>query len=713
MEANRPPSPEDNRELQDLIIKKDLRIDKLENEIAHLKAQLAIATGDTGLNEARRAYDGQHIEGPDIPSGSHEGLHQRHLELQRNYHDLQVQHARCDPFVKRAMTKYAAAKESARQWKAYVDMKLAKELAHGNAVIPFPTLPLDVSIEVDHAMASDDHDTTPKAVVPAIDDFANVLADHMASRSSSDLATHRAALPLRSSPPASDDHIPRVTSSQTTEGDENFVGDDFHLLVKQEPEDEPVVVSARTVKRRRSGSAVQMPPPRKIKRESQRPDGTGSAEKPFQLKSDEYSSPRRAGPRQVLRQETSDLDHLDGSLRTPRRRLHGTNVYDRAASEEATWPNALRGHGLLRKTSSSLSDGDLPDMRELMRTRVESATITTAAQQPSKAGCDAPITAVPPTVRPGSERAPLRHISPNVRSIRRTGRTRRGPYDDAAVKAGCLAEDGDEATSQVAAIERDDSASAIKSASAHRLGAMLSDDTPSRAPLHRRVVPPSRKSLSKKSPPPTSHPAIITTEHVAAAQHAPAQFRLPRGLVPAPPPVRPEEEPPRLRHPSALCTSDFRINPAYQDTSFAFADTIRGRETRRCLPNCTLPTCCGGQFLEMARAGALPPTAKSRSDLLEAYLGHDWEATMQGYDDAKRKETVLEARAHDFASKHGKHKEVFTRRASPPGYWNTGMPSTQEEEANREKARLIERERVEGMWREAMRGGGRWVFRDE
>nr|OQO22017.1 hypothetical protein B0A51_13223 [Rachicladosporium sp. CCFEE 5018] len=711
MGAERPPSPEDDRELRDLIIKKDLRIDKLENEIASLKAQLAIATGDRGRSEFLRANDGQVAEGPDALSINYKELHRRHFELQREHDELQVRHERCDHVVKQAMTKYAAAKESAKQWKAYINTKLAKDMAHDQALSPAPTLPLDVSIEVNNAVASNDHDTTPKAVVPAADDFVAVTGDHNTSRSSSDLAMYRAELPLRSSPPASDDHVPQVTSSQTTEGDENFVGDDHRVVVKQESEDEPVVVSARTVKRRRSGSAVQMPPPRKVKREQQRSDGAGSAEKPFQLKSDEYSPPRRAGPHQVLRQETSDLDHLDGLLRTPRRGLHGINAYDRAASEETTRPNALRGHGLLRKTSSSLPDGDLPDMHELMRTRVEATTMS-VAQQPSEAEDIAHLTAVPPGTRSGSERAPLRRISPNVRSMPRTGRIRRGAYDDAAVKAACLAEDGDETTSQVVMTEKGDSAPAINSASAHRLGAMLSDDTPSRLPVQRRLVPPNRKSLPKKSPPPTSHPPIIKTEH-SAVTPAPAQFRLPRGLVPAPPPVRPEEEPLRLSHPSTLSTSDFRINPAYQDTLFAFADTIRGRKTRRCLPNCTLPTCCGGQFIEMARAGALPPTSKSRSQLLEDYLGPNWEVTMQGYDDAKRKETVLEARAHDFASKHGKHKEVFTRRASPPGYWNTGMPSTQEEEANREKARVIERDRVEGMWREAVRGGGRWVFRDE
>jgi hypothetical protein len=41
------------------------------------------------------------------------------------------------------------------------------------------------------------------------------------------------------------------------------------------------------------------------------------------------------------------------------------------------------------------------------------------------------------------------------------------------------------------------------------------------------------------------------------------------------------------------------------------------------------------------------------------------------------------------------------------------MPSTQEELEDRREAEEMERMKTEGMWREAMRGGGRWLFRDE
>jgi len=50
---------------------------------------------------------------------------------------------------------------------------------------------------------------------------------------------------------------------------------------------------------------------------------------------------------------------------------------------------------------------------------------------------------------------------------------------------------------------------------------------------------------------------------------------------------------------------------------------------------------------------------------------------------------------------------------SPPGFWNADFPSTQEMEAEREEAAKREKQTVQDRYREAMRPGGRWLFRDE
>ena len=60
-----------------------------------------------------------------------------------------------------------------------------------------------------------------------------------------------------------------------------------------------------------------------------------------------------------------------------------------------------------------------------------------------------------------------------------------------------------------------------------------------------------------------------------------------------------------------------------------------------------------------------------------------------------------------------KHRQAFERRSTPPGFWRTDMPTTQEEEDDRAKAREMVKAKVEERWREAMREGGRWLFKDE
>lgn len=77
-----------------------------------------------------------------------------------------------------------------------------------------------------------------------------------------------------------------------------------------------------------------------------------------------------------------------------------------------------------------------------------------------------------------------------------------------------------------------------------------------------------------------------------------------------------------------------------------------------------------------------------------------------------RRELLLDARASELAQTHGKHRQRFQRRRTPPGFWRAEFPDTQERAEERAEGERMEREVVEGRWREAMRGG-LWVFRDE
>lgn len=160
-----------------------------------------------------------------------------------------------------------------------------------------------------------------------------------------------------------------------------------------------------------------------------------------------------------------------------------------------------------------------------------------------------------------------------------------------------------------------------------------------------------------------------------------------------------------------LGIEDFKVNPKYKGTDFAFADTLRGRDQRSCLPGCTKPECCGDTFRKAVEMGL--KGKKTDDEVLEAYLGPNFANHMASRTPTEREDILIKARTYAVASEYGKHRQAFKRRASPPGFWRIDMPSTQEEEEDRTKAHEMMRQEVYDRWREAMVPGGRWVFRDE
>ena len=179
--------------------------------------------------------------------------------------------------------------------------------------------------------------------------------------------------------------------------------------------------------------------------------------------------------------------------------------------------------------------------------------------------------------------------------------------------------------------------------------------------------------------------------------------------------VLPEHEPLRSRPLHRLNLDDFKVNPKFSDhLGFAFRETVRKREARRCLPGCTREECCG-EIRRFIAAGGLPAdTSLSDDELtLQGYLGPTYARIIHNASADEKEKMLIEARAKAFADRHGKHRQAFERRATPPGFWRTDMPTTQEAEDDRERARQMERQKVEERWRDAMRGGGRYIFRDE
>jgi hypothetical protein len=194
---------------------------------------------------------------------------------------------------------------------------------------------------------------------------------------------------------------------------------------------------------------------------------------------------------------------------------------------------------------------------------------------------------------------------------------------------------------------------------------------------------------------------------------------------------REDEEPFRSRPLHQLDFNHFKINPNANDgVDYAYTDVIRNRDQRKCLPGCTRHECCGSKF--RALAGTLPTltdkgkvflgsgpsgddsSQQSDNDILMNFLGPGSEEKVRTLTSIARENLLLEAKTKIAADRYGKmHRYTHERAKSPPGFWRTEMPGTQEEAVDRLDAKKREREEVERRHREACKEGGSWMFADE
>ncbi|KAI7368861.1 hypothetical protein KC354_g2374 [Hortaea werneckii] len=691
------------------------RIDELEAQNATLQSRLESVSKQTGTSSKAG------------PAGEYEALLERYSNLERRYESLKREHQKCAPYVKKATQKYNEAKDSARQWKAYFDKvraaKEAKNRANVNHVQPSNEQEIN---------ATNTEEVTPRPQAHAVFGLAGPQQD---------TAHHLAAQPRSDEVQAHDNwsssRTMRITSSQTTEfGSDHLDGRPSRLRAMEEPESdfEPIMVSARSLKRKRD---VSPRAPRRIKRESCSPNS------PVEIKSEEYSSQALLRP-QVPRQDTSDLDNLSNMYRTPRRR----RMHNRAVSEEVIAPPKLSAE------TSSLSDGVAPgdglpawpqEMRDLVNTKHHEDAVDELSQ----------------VLQPISN-----NIVAKLPSVVRHSRSDKNSVD----KVKLLSEDGEhtqERPNEIAMHDKDVS----KTLANRRLESMLNEPVPDLQPLSRTPqLGPSGSRSVRKPPTPASDGRLSMQSDKESSKHrlsatsfhtpgtnAGRSFQSPRqldyqiqsragfepyrtpfgapkrdeksrspkkrakpsdkamhGAGESPPPLRPEDEGLRNKPLTALRLEDFRINPKYMGSDFAFSETFRGREQRRCLKGCTKPECCGGGLLHAAEAAGLSGSGKSDAELLEEHLGPNWQEIIGAFTHERRTKLLEEARTAQFANRYGKHRHAFERRSTPPGFWRTEFPTTQEEAADRAKAQELTKQKVEERWREAMReGDGMWLFRDE
>ncbi|KAF2264272.1 SAE2-domain-containing protein [Lojkania enalia] len=509
----------------------------------------------------------------------------------------------------------------------------------------------------------------------------------------------------------------KVTSSQSTE-DEAILqnackGFQTGLNIEN---DEPEITSERSLKRKRVAPVA-------FDIYTERIPSDGTLVNPYQVKEEQLSSPPApVAAYPLLRKETLDLDELGPNIiSTPRRRLRRHSsvrsqeiaaLYNGRSVSEPWIKEKFLEDDLGHVDAERFTDENLG--HDLDAEHFGSRTYSEPSDR----------------ARDGSQGV-LQPLSPNVQlpnspiGESTNKRLRRGEARE-AWKYEELTESGDglppmnenksKLAPNLARAKFNRKLQATKESStpankARKMAATNSESkfnaiqipTPAQSSTHTGDAPPSR--FRPQDPAPSQSPPKPRTKISPPIRPSKKS---------AAPPNLPQQPPLRSKPPIDLKLSDFKPNPAFNNGySYAFAETVRKHADRACLPGCTQPNCCGSTFRTLA--AALPPPSPSQEDaLLGDYLGDAYNAMqLTQMSDDEHKELMLQARTRELAMKHGKHRQAYERHVTPPGFWRTDFPTTQEQAEDRRKAGVLERKMVEERWMEAMRRGGRWIFRDE
>lgn len=176
-------------------------------------------------------------------------------------------------------------------------------------------------------------------------------------------------------------------------------------------------------------------------------------------------------------------------------------------------------------------------------------------------------------------------------------------------------------------------------------------------------------------------------------------------------------EPLRSRAVDNLGPEHFKLNPQRnQGLDYAFSGATRDRDARRCMNGCTQPNCCGAVLQKAVKIGGYPANeSQAGGGPLHIPYQRDLRYNLDHISEQQKHRLNLNAQTEKFADQFGKHRHAYGhgRPPTPPGFWNADMPSTQEEQKNRQEAHAMQREKVQEMHREAKLPNGRYQFKDE
>lgn len=182
--------------------------------------------------------------------------------------------------------------------------------------------------------------------------------------------------------------------------------------------------------------------------------------------------------------------------------------------------------------------------------------------------------------------------------------------------------------------------------------------------------------------------------------------------------TRPEQEPLRMRPVDRLGLQDFKLNPSYSD--YAYHETVRRHDEKKSLSGCTDRHCLRCKELRKYitdsgyHTAQKPGESEDEADwrLMQEFLG-DNHRQLRNMSSKERSDLLIEAKVKEFANRYGCHRQAFPRAREAPGLWEVDFPTTQEEADNRAAADIMEREKVQERYWEAIRPKGKWIFADE
>ncbi|CAD0045871.1 unnamed protein product [Aureobasidium pullulans] len=580
----------------------------------------------------------------------------KHEALRKAFHEYRKE---AEDRSSKAAQKIRESKDTVRKWKDYIDKKLAKQALR----------------DANRDFENQDF-ATPRAVQSNLENIEDALA-----------LPHPALEVVRNTS-AAPSHSPthsRITSSQTTEGEARSSS-------LAHSDDAPIVVSAKALKRKRDSP----------KKDSQA----------YKIKNELLSS-------------SPHNSHRD--METVRR-----------TAEQFETPTANR-----RSKACSPVDEPAPNPDESgnsFESQLSDSTVKTVKTEPglSKSRENMMVRTISKSVGPQESRphvGPLQTLSPNTPNLPRTSAVpmtsgKKLDHSRGAHAVHVLSEDGDNTARGFKKPRVDDETP--KAVGTGRLSGLLEGTSPQvdRTILSPRSAPAIRRQrewldnavtkelekheVSRSVERPVSR-ITRTVRDRPIPRPAVVRYNSKLATAEEPGPILPEHEPLRARPLQRLNLDDFKVNPKYSGSlGFAYRESVRKREEKKCLPGCTKEECCGA-IRRFIAAGGLPQDTSLTDDelTLQGYLGSAYATSIHKATAEERQNMLIEARAKAFANRHGKHREKFQRNPSPPGFWRAEMPSTQEMEEDRAEADKMDRQRVEERWRDAMRGGGRYMFRDE